>query len=85
MCSNNVGFGDFIEEIIIFLVLVYLWKSLHMHLLGENTLQWPKNVDTNTIFQNYVILAFSKPILKDVFINYTQNKVVQLPNIVIIK
>jgi len=85
MCSSNVGFGDFIEEIIRFLVLVYLWKSLHMHLLGENTLQWPKNVVINMIFQNYVIPASTKLILKDVFINYTQNKVVQLPNNVIIK
>jgi hypothetical protein len=31
MCDSNVGFGDFIEEIIRFLVLFYLWKILHMH------------------------------------------------------
>jgi hypothetical protein len=36
-----------------------------MHLLGENTFQWPKNVVTNIIFQNYVIPASTKPILKD--------------------
>ncbi len=35
-----------------------------MHLLGENTFQWPKNVVTNIIFQNYVIPASTKPILK---------------------
>jgi hypothetical protein len=69
MCSSNNGFGDFIEELIRFLVLVYLWKSLHMHLLGENTFQWPKNVVTNIIFQNYVIPASTKPILK-----YFKNK-----------
>jgi hypothetical protein len=67
MCSSNVGFGDFNEIIIRFLVLVYLWKNLHMHLLGENTLQWPKNVVTNIIFFKNVIPASTKPILKRCF------------------
>jgi hypothetical protein len=44
-----------------------------------------KNVVTNIFFQNYVISALSKPILKDVSINYIQIKVVQLPNNIIIK
>jgi hypothetical protein len=44
-----------------------------------------KNVVTNIFFQNYAIPAFSKPILKDVSISHTQNKVVQLPNNIIIK
>jgi hypothetical protein len=37
-------------------------------------------LDPNTIFQKCVILNFTKPILKKHFINYTQNKVVHLPN-----
>jgi hypothetical protein len=44
---------------------------------SENTLQWPKNVVTNIIFQTMWFSTFAKPILKELFINYTQNKVVQ--------
>jgi hypothetical protein len=31
------------------------------------------------------LLTFTKPILKEVFINYIQNKVIYLPNNVVVK
>jgi len=32
--------------------------------LGESTLQWPKNVVTNTIFQNYATFNFHQANIK---------------------
>jgi len=40
--------------------------------MGESTLWWPKNVITNIVFQNYELSTSTKPILKEVFINYSQ-------------
>jgi acyl carrier protein phosphodiesterase len=45
--------------------------------LGESTLQWPKNVVMQVLFFKILqLLTSTKPILKDSFINYNQNKVV---------
>jgi hypothetical protein len=52
---------------------------------GESMLQWPKNVVTNIVFKIIQLLTSTKPILKEFFINYTQNKIVQLPGNAIIK
>jgi hypothetical protein len=46
--------------------------------VGDSTLRWPKNVVKNIIFKIVWLSTSTKSILKDVFINYTQNKVVQL-------
>ncbi len=51
----------------------------------ESMFRWPKNVVTNIVFQNSRIFNSTKPILKEIFINYTQNKVVQLSNNAIVK
>ncbi len=37
------------------------------------------------IFETMQLLTFTKPILKEVFINYIQNKVIYLPNNVVVK
>jgi hypothetical protein len=50
---------------------------------GESTLQWPKNVVKNTIFQNCVTFNFNQANSKRGF--YIQNKVVQIPNNAIFK
>jgi hypothetical protein len=53
-----------------------VWGPPNFGWRGESTLQWPKNVVTNSVFQNYELSTSTKPILKEVFIIYTQNKVV---------
>jgi hypothetical protein len=44
---------------------------------SENTLWWPKNVITNIFFEIMQLSTSTKSILKEVFINCTQNKVLQ--------
>jgi len=45
-----------------------------------------QNMFSQQLFSKIVwFLIFTKPKLKEVFINYTQNKVVQLPNNAIVK
>jgi len=43
---------------------LYIWE------LGESTLQWPKNVVTNRIFQKCTTFNFHQTNIKEVFINY---------------
>jgi len=57
----------------------------HTRPQGENKLRCPKNVVTNIFFEILQLSMSTKPILKEFFINYTHNKVVQLPNNVIVK
>jgi hypothetical protein len=52
-------------------------SSLIISHVGESTLWWPKNVITNIVFETVQLSISTKPILEEVFINYTQNKVVQ--------
>ncbi len=52
---------------------------------GEKTLQWPKDVTIFIFSENVWFSTFTKLMLKNVFTNYIQNMVVQLPNNVIFK
>jgi len=47
-------------------------------LLGENTLLWSKNVVINIFFEIAQLSTSTKPMLKEVFTNYTQTKVVHV-------
>jgi hypothetical protein len=52
---------------------------------GESTLRWPKML-SQILFLKFVQRSTStKAISKENFINYTQNKVLQLPNNAIVK
>jgi len=66
-------------------ILLTIYKSPHMSQWGESRLQWPKHVVTKKIFKIIQLSTSTKPILKEFFINCIQNKIVQLPNNVIVK
>jgi hypothetical protein len=53
-------------------------------LRNVHSLWWFLRFYPNIIFQNLQLSIFTKPIFKKVFINYTQNKVIHLPNNAII-
>jgi len=63
-------------------------KKILPHFLpkgSKHTLWWPKDVHTNIVFQNYATFNFTKLILKEKIINDTQNKIIQLTDIIIFK
>jgi L-lactate permease len=52
---------------------------------GKNILWWLKIVVTNIVFWNCMTFNFYQTNIKKVFVNYTQNKVIQLPNNAIVR
>jgi hypothetical protein len=56
-----------------------------MHACSESTLHWPKKVQKYCFAKLMQLSTSTKLILKDIFIIYTQNEVVQLLSNAIIK
>jgi len=59
--------------------------GIEIYILGWKHIAMAKRCHKYFFFENLWLSTFAKPILKNVFINYTQNMVVQLPNNVIVK